>query len=109
MTRAAAIAGFLLAIVIFLEAVPAGSLWWVAAVLLLVAAVGTLRRNTLAHVALCALGVIILAWALPTYFRAHQLWPFLAVIGLSAMTLGLGLVGLLLDRYRLPEDPRKTL
>ena len=109
MTRTAAIAGLLLAAVVFLAAVPTGSLWWVAAVLLLVAAIGTLGRNTLAQLTLCALGVVILAWALPTYFRGHQLWPFLAVIGLAAMSLGLGLLGFLLDRYRVPGEPPKTL
>ena len=109
MTRAAAVSGVLLAIILFLEAVPSGSLWWVAAVLLIVAATGTLRRNTLAHLTLCALGVVVLAWALPAYFRAHRLWPFLAVIGLSTLTLGLGLVGYLLDRYRVPEDRSSTL
>ena len=109
MTRAAAVSGILLAIILFLEAVPSGSLWWVAAVLLLVATVGTLRRNTSAHLALCALGVVVLAWALPAYFRTHRLWPFLAVIGLSALTLGLGLLGFLLDRYRVPDEPSSTL
>ena len=109
MTRTAAVAGLLLGALVLLAAVPSGSLWWVAAVLLLVAALGTLRRNTLAHVTLCVLGVAILAWALPTYFRGHQLWPFLAVIGLAAMTLGLGLLGFLLDRYRVSEDPGTTL
>src|SRR5262245_57336384 len=109
MTRTAAVTGLLLAVVVFLATVPSGSLWWVPAVLLLLAAFGTLRRNTLAQVTLCALGAAVLAWALPAYFRAHQLWPFLAVIGLAAMTLGLGLVGFLLDRYQVPGDPRKTL
>jgi hypothetical protein len=109
MTRTAAVAGCLLAIVVLLAAVPSGSLWWIAGVLLLVAALGTLRRNTLAQLTLCALGVVILAWALPTYFRGHQLWPFLAVIGLAAITLGLGLLGFLLDRYQVPEDSRKPL
>ncbi len=109
MTRAAAVSGILLAAILFLEAVPSGSTWWVAAVLLLVAAAGTLRHNTLAQVALCLLGLVVLAWALPSYFRAHRLWPFLAIIALSAMTLGLGLLGFLLDRYRVPEDPSSTL
>ena len=109
MTRAAAVSGFLLAVILFLEAVPSGSLWWVAAVLLLVAGAGTLRRNSLAHLTLCALGVVVLAWALPVYFRGHRLWPFLAVIGLSALTLGFGLLGFLLDRYRVSEDPSSTL
>lgn len=104
MTRTAAVSGILLAVIVFLEAVPSGSLWWVAAVLLLVAAAGTFRRNALAHVMLCTLGLVVLAWALPAYFRTHRLWPFLAIIGLSALTLGLGLLGFLLDRYRVPED-----
>jgi hypothetical protein len=89
--------------------VPAGSLWWVAGVLLLVAAAGTLRGMTPAHLALCVLGVVVLAWALPTYFRTHRMWPFLAIIGLAAVTLGLGLLGFLLDRYRVSEDPGTTL
>ena len=105
MTRTAAVSGILLAIIVFLEAVPSGSLWWVAAALLLISAAGTFRRHTLAHVVLCALGLVVMAWALPAYFRTHQLWPFLAIIGLSAFTLGLGLLGFLLDRYRVPEDP----
>jgi len=109
MTRTAAVAGFLLAIVLFLEAVPSGSLWWVAAVLLLVAGAGTLRKNTIAHLSLCGLGLIILTRALPAYFRAHQLWPFLAMIGLAALTLGFGLLGFLLDRYGVPGDPHSTL
>jgi hypothetical protein len=109
MTRTAAVAGFLLAIVLFLEAVPSGSVWWVAAVLLLVAGAGTLRKNTIAHVSLCVLGLVVLTWALPVYFRTHRLWPFLAVIGLAALTLGFGLLGFLLDRYRVPEDPSRTL
>jgi hypothetical protein len=109
MTRAAALSGTLLAVILLLEAVPSGSLWWVAAVLLIVAATGTLRRNTLAHLTLCLLGVVVLAWALPMYFRVHRLWPFLAIIGLSALTLGLGLLGFLLDRYRVPEDRSSTL
>ena len=109
MTRAAALSGTLLAVVLFLEAVRSGSLWWVAAGLLILAATGTLRRNTLAHLTLCALGVVVLAWALPTYFRTHRLWPFLVVIGLSALTLGLGLLGFLLDRYRVSEGRSSTL
>jgi len=109
MTRSAAVAGVLLGLLVLLESVPAGSLWWVAGVLLLVAAAGTFRRNTPAHLASCALGLVVLGWSLPTYFRTHRMWPFLAIIGLAALTLGLGLLGFLLDRYRVPQDTDTTL
>ena len=111
MTRAASITGFVLALVLLLDALRADAPWFgvTAAVLLVGAGVWTLRGHTFAHLVLCVLGLALLARSLPLYFRTLHPWPFLAIIGLATGTLGLGVVGFLLDRYEIPRQNGPTL
>ena len=111
MTRAAAVTGLLLALVLLVDALGSPAPWLRVATALLVigAGVGPMRRQTIAHLALCALGLALLGWSLILYFRTLHPWPLLAIIGLAAGTLGLGLVGFLLDRYEAPPEKRPTL
>ena len=109
MTRAASIAGLCLAVLVLLEAVPSGSLWWTAGLLLLVAAIGTWRGSAVLHVGLCVVGLVVLVRTLPLYFQTLRMWPLLAMILVSAATLGLGVIGLLIDRYRVSSDADPTL
>jgi hypothetical protein len=46
--------------------------------------------------------LVLLALFLVAYFRTYRLWPALALVILSSTTFGLGLLGLVLDRYRSP-------
>ena len=70
-----------------------------AGIVLLVVSAGTLRRNTPAHIVMLALALGLLAAFMPQYFRRPLLWPTLVLIALATVTLGLGLVGFLLDRF----------
>ena len=104
MTRAASISGLLLAVLVLLEAVPSGSSWWTAGLLLFIAAIGTWRGQTALHAGLCAVGLLVLVRTLPLYFQTLRMWPLLAIILVAAATLGLGVIGFLIDRYRVRPD-----
>ena len=104
MTRAAGMVGFLLALILGMEGLTAGRtsaaiVALAGAVFVVAASLGTLRKNPQAQGLLCLLGLVFLARALPAYFRTYRAWPTLVVILFATLSLGLGLVGLVLDRY----------
>jgi len=111
MTRSAAVIAILLAVLLLLDAPRSGQPGFsvVSAGLVLWAALRTWRRSTWGQIGLCVLGVLLLTWSLIQYFRTLHPWPFLALIGLSAGTLGTGVVGVLLDRYKASGPGEPTL
>ncbi len=106
MSRGASVFGFLLGVVSVAaglrgDGVPMG--WGVGAgVLLLVLAILVWRGHGLAQGAMSALGLVLLARFLPVYFQTPGSWWVLALVILGSITLGLGVLGILLDRYRPP-------
>ena len=104
MTRAAGMIGFLLALMLGIEALSAGRtssllVGLAGTALVAAASIGTLRKRPVAQTLLCFLGLVFLARALPGYFQTYRAWPTLVVILFATLTLGLGLVGLVLDRF----------
>lgn len=109
MTRAAAVAGWLLAVVTLVrDGLHPGGPWETAC---LVAAAGVLaagwltwRRRAGGQVILVVLAFFLCVRYLSIYFHSNKMWPTLAIILLGSITLGLALLGLLLDRFRPPPS-----
>lgn len=108
MTRASAVTGWLLAGVTLVRdgLHPGGGPWDTAC---LVAAAGVLaagwltwRHRVGGQLILAVLALFLCVRYLSIYFHASNMWPTLAIILLASITLGLALLGLLLDRFRPP-------
>ena len=107
MTRAAGISGLLLGAVLLILGVleirnvgPASVIFWlVSALLVLLTAARTLGGSAGAQVVMSLLGLLLLARLLPIHFHSGLSWPVLAAIILASITFGLGILGILLDRY----------
>ncbi len=74
----------------------------VAGIVLLATAMLTLRGRAWAQIVMSAVGLALLARHVPPYFQTYRPWPGLAMILLGSFTFGLGILGLMLDRYRAP-------
>lgn len=72
--------------------------------LLMVLAVLGFRGNSWALGLMSFLGLVAMARALPIYFQTTELWPYVAFILGGSLTLGLGVLGILLDRFQPPPD-----
>ena len=68
----------------------------------LVSAFFALQRRFPAQVALLVLAFALLGRFVPAYFMKPLVWPSLVMIALSSITFGLGLLGVVLDRYKRP-------
>ncbi len=108
MTRAAAVMGSLLALVSIAGGILAYTRWGsersliaglAGGVVLMVLAVLTERRTAWAQIILSGLGLLYLARFLPHFFQTHMFWPDLPLLFLGSFTAGLGVLGLMLDRY----------
>jgi uncharacterized membrane protein (UPF0136 family) len=66
----------------------------------------TLRGSRGGQVVMTGLGLLLLTLFLAAYFRTYRLWPTLVLVILATLTFGLGLLGLILDRYRAPGADR---
>jgi hypothetical protein len=106
MSRGASVFGFLLGVVSVAAGLRADSVstgWGVGAgILLLALVVFAWRGHLLAQGAMSALGLVLLARFLPVYFQTPGTWWVLALVILGSITFGLGVLGVLLDRYRPP-------
>lgn len=110
MTRASAWVGLVLGLIALgtgLQEIVAGrnatSLFAVAAgIVLLATATLTLRGRAWAQIVMSAVGLALLARHVPPYFQTYRPWPGLAMILLGSFTFGLGILGWMLDRYRVP-------
>jgi len=114
MTRAAAVMGVLLALVSIAGGIQVvaegGSGRSLAAgvaggLVLLGGAALTWRRVTWAQVVLSVLGLAYLARFLPHFFITKHFWPDLPLLFLGSFTVGLGVLGLMLDRYQPEAGP----
>ena len=71
---------------------------------LLAASVLTRRGSGWGQVLLTAVALLLLGGFLVAYFQTYRIWPPLVMVGLASLTFGLGLLGLVLDRYRPPGE-----
>jgi len=76
------------------------------AIALLGSAPFVLRDRGPARLVFALAALVLLGRALPAYFRGFHPWPWLAVIGLAALSFGTGILGWLLDRYPAGGRPR---
>ena len=123
MTRASAWVGIVLGLIVLgtgLQDVAAARspMWLLAGVLagifLLVTGVLILRGRARAQVAMSLVALGLMARHLPGYFQTYRPWPGLAIILLGSFAFGLGILGVLLDRYgasdsKASETPGRTL
>ncbi len=109
MTRAAALVGALLGIVTVIGGIREYSLDGAVPILVEGLAVGavlvitaflTWRRTGWAQIVMSVLGLLVLGRYLPHFFRSGRFWPDLPLLLLGSFTFGLGILGLMLDRYR---------
>jgi len=109
MTRAAAVTGWLVALVALLRTGlhPGGGPWEtvaeVAAAGVLAAAWLTWRRRLGGQLALAVLTLFLCVRYLAIYSQVNNIWPALTIILLASITFGLTLLGLLLDRFHPPS------
>lgn len=105
MTRTASILAVVLAILVGLAPWAASAstlaplMSLIGAVLLLAGAHGAFRHHVLLHTVLLVVSLAVLARFLPAFFREGRFWPDLAIILLSALVFGLGLLGRVMDGY----------
>jgi uncharacterized membrane protein (UPF0136 family) len=108
MTRAAAVMGALLAVVSIAGGIQAYAQWGggrslaaglVGGAVLGAGAVLTWRRVAWAQIGLSVLGLLYLARFLPHFFITKHFWPDLPLLLLGSFTVGLGVLGFMLDRY----------
>lgn len=71
-----------------------------AGIVLLTMAALTLRGRVWAQIVMSGVGLLLLARHVPPYFRTYRPWPALAILLLGSFTFGLGILGMLLDRYQ---------
>ncbi len=51
------------------------------------------------------LGLVAMVWALPIFFQTTEFWPNVPFILGGSFTLGLGVLGIMLDRFGSPSNP----
>lgn len=73
--------------------------------LLAVLAVLAFRGFHIAQALMSLVALVILARSLPIFFRTNELWPNVPFILGGSLTLGLGVLGLLLDRFESSSKP----
>jgi uncharacterized membrane protein (UPF0136 family) len=71
-----------------------------AGIVLLAMAALTLRGRAWAQIVMSGVGLLLLARHVPPYFQTYRPWPGLAILLLGSFTFGLGILGMLLDRYQ---------
>ena len=107
MTRASGVTGLLLGgmlLVLGFLGIRDGSTtlavsWFAGTLLVWLTAVQTHRGSAKAQGIMSLLGLLLLARLLPIHFQSGLSWPVLAAIIFASITFGLGILGILLDRY----------
>jgi hypothetical protein len=58
------------------------------------------RGSVAARVVMSVAACLLLARFLPPYFQTYRAWPGLVIVLLATLTMGFGVLGVLLDTYR---------
>ena len=74
-------------------------------VLAVAAALAIRGRNPLAQGLMSFLGLMALVRSLPIFFQTLEFWPTVPFVLGGSLTMGLGVLGLVLDRFGPSSDP----